>query len=302
MAAITTGAHPKALWPGINEWFGLKYKEKPLQCMELFETGSSNKAYEEDVESTSFGVAPAKPEGTAITFDDHNQTNVAKYVHTTYGLGYMATWEEIRDGKYAAVSKQRAAMLAFSMRQTKERVGANIYNNGFDSNFTGGDGKAMLTTDHPTRSGDQSNELAVSADFSEGALEDLLIQIRQAKNSRGLRINLIGQKLIIPNSLMFEAYRVVQSNLQSGTANNDPNALRRMGMLPGGTVINDYLTDSDAWFVMTDAPAGTKMFQREEVEFDQDNDFSTKNACASAIERYVFGWSDWRGVYGSPGN
>ena len=301
MAVITTGAHPKALRPGIKEWFGLKYNEKPLQCMELFEEVSSDKAYEEDVESTSFGLAPIKPEGTSLSFDDHNQTNVAKYVHATYGLGYQVTMEELQDCKYAAVGKQRSAMLAFSMRQSKEVVGANIFNNGFDSNFTGADGKEMLATDHPTRAGDQSNELAVAADFSEAALEDLLIQIRQAKNSRGQRIQLIGQKLIIPNNLMFEAQRVTMSELQSGTANNDVNALRRMGMLPSGIVINDYFTDTDAWFIGTDAPAGLKFYRRMAVEFDQDNEFNTKNACASAIERYAFGWSDWRGIFGSPG-
>ena len=301
MAVITTGAHPRALWPGIKEWFGLKYKEKPLQCMELFEEVSSDKAYEEDVESTSFGLAPVKSEGSSLTFDDHNQTNVAKYTHVTYGLGYQVTMEELQDNKYAVVSKQRSQMLAFSMRQSKEIVAANIFNNGFDSNFTGADGKEMLATNHPTRDGDQSNELAVSADFSEAALEDLLIQIRQAKNSRGLRIQLIGQKLIIPNNLMFEAQRVTMSELQSGTANNDVNALRRMGMLPEGIVINDYFTDTDAWFIGTDAPAGLKYYRRMAVEFDQDNEFNTKNACASAVERYAFGWSDWRGIFGSPG-
>jgi len=301
MAVITTGAHPKALWPGIKEWFGLKYNEKPLQCMELFEQVSSDKAYEEDVESTSFGLAPLKPEGTSLSFDDHNQTNVAKYVHATYGLGYQVTMEELQDCKYAAVGKARSGMLAFSMRQSKEIVGANIFNNGFDSNFTGADGKEMLATNHPTRDGDQSNELAVAADFSEAALEDLLIQIRQTKNSRGLRIQLIGQKLIIPNNLMFEAQRVTMSELQSGTANNDVNALRRMGMLPEGIVINDYFTDTDAWFIGTDAPEGLKYYTRMSVAFDQDNEFNTKNACASAIERYAFGWSDWRGIFGSPG-
>jgi len=301
MAVIVTGAHPKALWPGIKEWFGIKYAEKPLQCMALFDRDSSDKAYEEDVESTSFGLAPVKPESGALTYDDHNQTNVAKYVHATYGLGYKVTMEELQDSKYAEVSKARSGMLAYSMRQTKEIVGANIYNRGFNSSYTGADGKEMLATDHPTRAGDQSNELATPADFSEASLEDLLIQIRQAKNSRGLRIQLVGQKLIVPNNLMFEAQRVVMSQLQSGTANNDVNALRRMGMLPEGIEVNDYLTDTDAFFIRTDVLTGLKMFQRMELEFEQDNDFDTKNACASAIERYTFGWSDWRAIYGSPG-
>lgn len=301
MAVINTGAHPKALWPGIKEWFGIKYAEKPLQCMELFEVGQSDKAYEEDVESTSFGLAPVKAEGASLTYDDHNQTNVAKYTHVTYGLGYKVTMEEMEDGKYVAVSKGRSAMLAFSMRQTKEIVGANIFNRGFNASYTGADGKELFATDHPTRAGTQQNELSTAADFSEAALEDMLILIRQAKNSRGLRVNLVGQKLIVPNDLMFEAQRVVTSNLQSGTANNDVNALKRMGMLPGGIVVNDYLTDTDAWFVLTDAPAGLKMFQRKAMKFDTDNDFDTKNACAAAIERYSFGWSDWRGAFASPG-
>ena len=301
MAVITTGAHPKALWPGIQEWFGIKYEEKPLQCTQVFEQGMSDKAYEEDVESTSFGLAPVKPEGSALTYDDHNQTNVAKYTHVTYGLGYKVTMEELQDNKYEVVSRRRAEMLAFSMRQTKEIVAFNIFNRGFNSSYTGADGKELFATDHPTRAGDQSNELATPADFSEASLEDLLIQVKNAKNSRGLRIGLIGEKLVVPNALMFESQRVVMSQLQSGTANNDINALRSMGLLPQGIQVVDYLTDDDAFFIMTNAPAGLKQFQRMAMEFQQDNDFDTKNACAAAVERYSFGWSDWRGAYGSPG-
>jgi len=301
MAVISTGNHPKALWPGVKRWFGMKYAEKPMQCNEVFDIMSSDKAYEEDVEATSFGLAPVKAEGASLTYDDHNQGGTATYTHVTYGLGYKVTMEELDDNKYAEVSRGRAAALAFSMRQTKEVVAANILNRGFTSAYAGYDGVELFSTAHPTRDGNQSNELAVAADMSEASIEDLLIQVRNAENSRGLKINLSGQKLIVPVALMFEAQRIVRSTLQAGTANNDVNALRSMGMFPGGIMVYDYLTDDDAWFIKTDAPTGLTGYQRKKMVFDQDNDFDTKNACASAIERYSFGWSDWRGVYGSPG-
>lgn len=299
--AITTGNHPKSLWPGIKAFFGKTYAEKPMVCDMVFTKATSDKAYEEVVEDTGFGLAPVKPEGQAVSYDTDTQGYVTRYTNVTYGLGAIITQEAIEDNQYENVASRKAAKLARSMRQTKENVHANVLNRAFNSAFVGGDGKELLATDHPTISGNQSNELAVAADLSEASLEDLLILIRLARDSRGLRIQLEGQKLIVPPQLAFEATRIVSSVNQSGTANNDLNAMKAMGMLPGGICIWDYLTDDDAFFVTTDAPEGLSSFQRRALQLTQDNDFDTTNARMKATERYSVGWSDWRGVYGSPG-
>jgi hypothetical protein len=301
MAVITTGSHPKALWPGVKKFFGTKYAEKPMICDQVFAWEGSDKAYEEMVEATGFGLAAIKPEGGSITYDDRNQTGVSKFTHVVYGLGFKVTREAIDDGKYLELALGSAQSLAFSMRQTKEIVCAGVLNNGFDSAYVGGDGKELFATDHPTRYGDQSNELAVAADLSEASLEALAIQIRNARNSRGLKINLTGRKLIVPPALMFEAHRIVKSNLQSGTGNNDANAMREMGIFPEGIMVHDYLTDADAFYITTDAPTGLHGFNRRGVELSNDNDFDTENACAKATMRFSVGWADWRGVYASAG-
>lgn len=298
---ITTGNHPKALWPGVNAWFGAKYKEHPMECTMVFDRSTSRKAYEEDVEQTSFGLAPVKAQGAGVQYDSHSQGSTVRYTHVAYALGYIVTKEELDDNLYAEVSMKRAASLAFSMRQTKETVGANVFNRAFNSSYTGGDGKELLATDHPTLDGTQSNELAVAADLSEASLEDLFIQIMNAKNSRGLKISLMPRKLIVNPSNAFEAERIVKSNLQNDTANNATNAIRSMGMLPEGVMVYHYLTDTDAWFVKTNAPEGLKHFERTAIQFTRDNDFDTENAKAKAYERYIFGWSDWRALYGSAG-
>lgn len=298
---ITTGNHPKALWPGVNAWFGAKYQEHPLECTQVFNKSTSRKNYEEDVEQTSFGLAPVKAEGAGVQYDSHSQGYTKRYTHVAYALGYIVTKEELDDNLYTEVSMKRAGSLAFSMRQTKETVAANIFNRAFDSSYTGGDGKELLATDHPSLAGDWSNELAVAADLSEASLEDLMIQIMNAKNSRGLKISLMARKLIVPPALAFEAERIVKSNLQSGTANNDLNAMKSMGMLPEGVMVWHYLTDDDAWFLKTNAPEGIKHIERKAIEFTKDNDFDTDNAKAKAYERYTFGWTDPRAVYGSAG-
>lgn len=298
---ITTGNHPKALWPGVKRWWGRSYSEHPVEWKDLFDIESSDQAYEEDVELTGFGLAPVKPEGDSVSYDSEVQGAVKRYTHVAYGLGWICTQEEYEDGKYPIVSKQRTKALAFSMRQTQEVVGANVYNRAFNSSFQGADGKELLATDHPSLAGAWSNELAVAADFSEAALEDLLIQIANARNSRGLKISLIGEKLIIPTQLMFEATRVLKSTLQSGTGNNDVNALKVSGMLPKGHAVNHYLTDSDAWFVRTNAPAGMTWYNRIETSFSADSDFDTENRKAKARMRFACGWTDPRALYGSPG-
>ena len=298
---ITTGSHPKALWPGVKAWAGKTYAEKPMVCDNVFEEYVSDKAYEEYVEETGFGLAPIKPEGASTSYDTDGQGFVARINNVTYSLGAIVTVEAIDDNLYENVAKAKAKKLARAMRQTKENVYANILNRGFNSGFVGGDGKELLATDHPSLSGSQSNELAVAADLSEASLEDMLTQIRGARDSRGLRIQLKGMMLIVPPALEWTARRIMDSVNQSGSANNDINAIRASGMLPGGVLVWDYLTDSDAWFIKTDVDTGLIRQTRKAFSFMQDNDFDTSNARMKAMERYGAGWGDWRGIYGSPG-
>ena len=301
MAIITTGSHPKALWPGIHGWFGRIYNEHRIEFSDLFDTESSDMAYEEDVLATGFGLAPVKPEGGSVSYDAETQGFTKRYTHVAYSLGYIVTKEENADNLYEKVSRRRAQCLAFSFRQTKENVGANVYNRAFDSNYLGGDSKELCATDHPTKSGNQSNELATAADMSEASLEDLAIQIMGATNDRGLKISLMPRSLIVPRQLWFEANRIVKSTLQNDTANNAVNALRVTNTFPDGIKVNHYLTDQDAWFIRNNCPNGMTLFDREIEDFQQDNDFDTSNLKAKKYERYSFGWTDWRQVYGSPG-
>ncbi len=298
--AITTGAHPKALWPGVEAWFGAKYNEHPLECVDLFDVSNSRQAYEENVEATSFALAPVKAEGAGIAYDSHSQGVVARYTHVAYALGYIVTKEELDDNLYKSKAFDRAESLAFSMRQTKENVGANVYNRAFDSNYLGADGLELISTAHLMANGGTfANEPASAVDFSQAALEDMLILIAGATNSRGLKISLIGECIVIPRQLQFEVERVLTSQLQSNTAENARNVVQNI--LPKGVKLNHYLTDADAWFIRTNAPRGMRNFNRSSVEFERDTDFDTKNARASAYERYSFGWTDPRGLYGSPG-
>lgn len=297
---ITTGNHPKALWPGMHKFWGREYNEFPQEWSQIFDSQTSEKNYEEDAEVTGFGLAPRKAQAAAISYDSESQGATTRYTHVTYGLGYVVTREELEDNLYEIVSKRRIKALAFSVRQTEETVAANILNRAFNTSYTGGDGKAMVVSDHPTISGSQSNVLTTAADFSEASLEDLIIQIMQATNSRGLKIKLMPQKLVIPAAVAFDAHRVVKSALQSGTANNDANAVKDMGLVKD-IVVNHYLTDSDAWFLTTNAPNGLIRFNRRATEFKQDNDFDTENAKAKSTLRFSVGWTDWRGIYGTPG-
>lgn len=301
--AIQTGNHPKALWPGIAAWWGLKYDEHPEEYSELFDSYDSNKNYEEDVQTTGFGMAPIKREGAPVTYDTHSQGFVTRYLHVAYALGYIVTREELDDNLYEDVSMKRSAALAFSMRQTMENVGANIYNRAFDDDFAGGDGVSLLNDAHPNTvgGGTFSNILDTPADLSEAALEDMCIQIAGAENDRGLRISLMPRKLVVPRQLWFEANRILKSQLQNDTANNAVNVLKATNAIPEGVTMNHYLTDPDAWFMRTNCPDGLKCYKRTMREFSQDNDFDTMNAKAKAYERYSFGWTDPRALYGSAG-
>jgi len=300
MAVITTGSHPKALWPGVHAWFGAEYAKHGDQNAALFDVKSSKQNYEEIVEQTSFGLAPVKAEGSSTAYDSHAQGATSRGTNVAYSLGYIVTREEKADNLYESVSMQRASSLAFSMATTRNIVGANVYNRFDDTAYTGGDGSALGVTDHASLVGNQSNILATAADLSEAALEDITIQIMDAKNSRGLQIALQPQCLILPTALVYEGERILKSNLRSGTADNDLNALYSMGVIPK-VVVNNYLTDSDQWFVRTNAPQSMCWFDREAVEFSKDEDFDTDNAKAKAYMRFVPFWGDWRGVYGSPG-
>lgn len=301
MAVITTGSHPKALWPGIKEWWGRSYAEHTPEFTDLFDTETSDKAYEEDVEITGFGLAPVKNQGTAINYDTESQGSVTRYTHVAYALGYIVTFEELRDDLYEVVSKRRAKQLAFSMRQTKENVAANVYNRAFTAGYVGGDGQVMIASTHPTLSGNQSNLLNNAADISEASIEDLTVQIMQAVNNRGLKINLMPQSIHVSPSQWYETNRVLKSVLQSNTAENNINVLKATNVFPKGIKMNHYFSSATAWFIRTNAPTSMKHYERDAIMFDQDNDFDTKNAKAACYERYSFLWSDFRGVYGTPG-
>lgn len=298
---ITTGSIAKLLWPGLDEIWGKDYRDLPMLYKDLFDTSTSTKNYEEDVLVPGFGLAPIKPEGSAILYDSTQQGFTSRYTNVAYGLGFIITREAIDDNQYEQKAVANTRTLARSFRVTKETVGANVYNRAFDTNYTGGDGKALIVSDHPTQSGSQSNVLTVAADLSEASLEDLTVQIMNATDDRGLRIQLMGQSLHVPPSLVFEATRILKSQLQNDTANNAINAMRYMGLFPKGIMVNNYFTDTDAYFVRTDAPTAMKHFERVAPEFAQDNDFDTSNLKYKGYERYVFGWSDWRGLFGSPG-
>lgn len=302
MSAINTNSFAKALWPGINAWWGKAYEEYPVEWTELFDTHTSDKAYEEDVGISSFGLAPVKPEGASIQYDREIQGYTTRYGHVTYAMGFIITREIMEDDQYDVVGQRRAQGLAFSIRQTKENIASNVYNRAFDTDFNGADGVPLIDSDHPNVAGGVfSNRLETDSDLSEAALEQAAIDISKYTNDRGLRIAVMPQKLIVPPDLMFEAERILTSPYRVGTANNDVNAMQQMGKLPQGFVVNHYLTDPSAWFLRTNVPDGMKCFQRRNVEFGIDNDFDTENAKFKASERYSFGWTDPRALYGTPG-
>lgn len=300
MATITTGTHPKALWPGISAWWGRSYNEHPVEFMDLFDKNTSDKAYEEEVEITGFGLAPVKPQGQQIFYDIEAQGAVSRFTHVAYALGYIVTHEELKDDLYEVVSKRRASQLAFSMRQTKENVLAGIYNLGFSGSALGADGVALMSTAHPTMSGNQSNK-GTSADISEAALEDLVVQVMQCQNNRGMRISALPMSLHVPPQLFFESNRIYSSVLQNDTANNAINVLKATGTFPKGIKVNHYFTSATAYFIRTNIPNALTYFEREAITFDQDNSFDTKNAKAACYERYSAFWADWRGIYGNAG-
>ena len=302
MSLMTTGTTPKALWPGVNAWWGRFYNEHGEEWGDLVDKETSDMNYEEDVMVNGFGLPVVKTQGGSISYDAENQGYVKRYTHVTYALGYMLTREEMEDNKYEKVGKRRTKALAFSMRQGKEIVVANVYNRAFSSSYTGGESKELLATDHPGTAGTWQNEPTSSTDISETAIEDMLVLIMNAKNDKGLNIALMAQSLIVPPQLWFEANRILKSTLQNDSANNATNVLKATNAIPGGIKVNHYLTDTDAWFVRTNCPEGLKLFQRRAIEFKQDSpDFDTENLKYKSSERFSVGWTDPRCLYGSPG-
>lgn len=301
---ITTGSLTKALWPGVNAWYGETYNEWPAEYPDLFDEQKSSKAYEEDVGVSGFGLAVEKSEGAGVSYDDARQSYTTRYINRTYCLGFIITEEAVEDNQYnlAVLGRRDAKALAFSMRQTREILAANVYNRAFNSTYTFGDGKELCATDHPLYAGGTfANELTVAADLSEASLEQACIDLAGFTNDRGLKIAVLAKSLIISKENMFEATRILKSQLQNDSANNAINALRIMGIFPGGVKVNHYLTDTDAWFIRTNAPEGMKYFNRIGNEFKPDNDFDSGNAKFKARFRCAFGNTDPRGLFGSPG-
>ncbi len=300
---INTGSHPKALWPGVNAWWGQTYAEHRTEYTDLYDIEDSGMAYEEDVQVTGFGLAENKPEGSPVQYDSEIQGPVQRYTHIAYALGYKVTYEEIRDNLYETIAMRRAQANAFSIAQTIENLGAAIYNDAFTGNvFLYADGSTLISNAHVnTTGGTFSNRLTPDADLQEGSLEDISIQAMGSTNDRGLLISIIPQSLHISKNEWFNANRILKSVLQPGTATNDVNVLKSTNAFPKGIKMNHYFTAPKAWFVRTDCLNGMKMFWRDRPMFDQDNDFDTMNAKAKTYFRCSFGSTDPRSMLGSNG-
>ena len=299
--AISRAQLVKELEPGLNALFGLEYKQYGEQWAEIFETETSDRAFEEEVMLAGFSNAAVKPEGQGVTFDDAQETFTARYTNETIALAFAITEEAIEDNLYDRLASRYTKALARSMASTKNIKGAAVLNNAFDSNFAGGDGKELCATDHPIVAGTFRNELSTAADLNETSLEQSLIDIAALTDERGLKIAAKGVKMIIPSALQFTAERLMKSQGRTGTADNDINAVGSMGMIPQGYTVNHYLTDTDAFFIKTDVPNGLKMFVRAPIKTAMEGDFETGNVRYKARERYSFGFSDPRGIFGSPG-
>ena len=299
--AISRGQLVKELEPGLNALFGLEYKRYENQHAEIFDIETSDRAFEEEVMLSGFANAEVKPEGSGVVFDSAQETFTARYTNQTIALAFAITEEAIEDNLYDRLASRYTKALARSMANTKQVKAANVLNNAFDSNFAGGDGVELCATNHPIIAGTFSNELAVSADLNETSLEQSLIDIAAFTDERGLKIAARGMKMIIPSALQFTAERLMKSAGRVGTADNDINAVVSKGMVPQGYVVNNFLSDDDAFFIKTDVPNGMKMFVRAPIKTAMEGDFDTGNVRYKARERYSFGFSDPRGIFGSPG-
>ena len=301
--AISRQQLVKELEPGLNALFGLEYKQYADETKQIFVTESSDRAFEEEVMLSGFGDAAVKPEGQGVSFDTAQETYTARYTMETIALAFAITEEAIEDNLYDRLASRYTKALARSMASTKNTKGAAILNTGFtgSGNPTYGDGQVLLIAAHPTLSGTQTNILSTASDLNETSLEQAMIDIAAFKDERGLKVAAKARKMIIPSALQFTAERLLKSQGRVGTADNDINALKNMNMIPEGYVVNHYLSDTDAWFVTTDVPNGLKHFDRAPLKTSMEGDFDTGNVRYKARERYVFGVSDWRGIFGTPG-
>ena len=300
--AISRAQLLKELLPGLNALFGMEYNRYGEEHKEIFETETSERSFEEETKLSGFSAAPVKNEGAAIAYDNAQEAWTARYNHETIALGFSITEEAIEDNLYDALSARYTKSLARAMAYTKQTKAAAILNNGFTAGYTGGDGVTLFSTQHPLVSGGvNSNRPTVGADLNETSLEAAVIQIAAWTDERGLLIAARPTKLVVPPSLMFVATRILETELRVGTADNDINALKNNGSIPGGYTVNHYLTDNNAWFLTTDVPNGLKHFVRTPLSNSMDGDFDTGNVRYKARERYSFGYSDPLGVFGSPG-
>lgn len=301
--AITRSQLVKELEPGLNALFGLEYKRYENEHEQIFSIETSDRAFEEEVMLTGFGSAPVKTEGAGMAYDTAQESFTARYTHETIAMAFALTEEAIEDNLYDRLSVRYTKALARSMSNTKQVKAASVLNNGFTGGtYAGGDGVALMSTAHPTAMGpDFSNRPTVAADLNETSLEQGIIDIAAFTDERGLKVALTARKLVVPKELQFTAERLMKTSLRVATADNDINAIVSMGLIPEGYVVNHYLTDTDAFFLLTDAPNGLKMFNRSPVKTAFEGDFETGNVRYKARERYSFGFSDPRGIYGSPG-
>ena len=301
--AITRSQLVKELEPGLNALFGLEYKRYENEHEAIFSIETSDRAFEEEVMLTGFGSAPVKTEGAGMAYDTAQESFTARYTHETIAMAFALTEEAIEDNLYDRLSVRYTKALARSMSNTKQVKAASVLNNGFTGgSFAGGDGVALMSTAHPTAMGpDFANRPVVAADLNETSLEQGIIDIAAFTDERGLKVALTARKLVVPKELQFTAERLMKTSLRVGTADNDINAIVSMGLIPEGYVVNHYLTDTDAFFLLTDAPNGLKMFNRSPLKTAFEGDFETGNVRYKARERYSFGFSDPRGIYGSPG-
>ena len=299
--AISRAQLVKELEPGLNALFGLEYKNYANEHSQIFDTENSDRAFEEEVMLSGFGNAGVKPEGSSVNYDAATETFTARYTHETLALAFSITEEAIEDNLYDRLASRYTKALARSMANAKQVKAANVLNRGFNSSYTGGDGLELFSTAHVIVSGTEQNELSTAADLNETSLEQAMIDIAALTDERGLKIAAQGSKMIVPSALQFTAERLLKSVGRIGTADNDISAVVSMNVIPQGYVVNHYLTDTDAWFIKTDVPNGLKHFVRAPIKTAMEGDFETGNVRYKARERYSFGWSDWRGVFGSPG-
>lgn len=297
---MNTGLWGKLLWPGVKAWYGDSYNDFKTEYTDIFEVESSDKAYEEDVSVSSFGLAVQKGEGQPVEFDSEQQGFLDRYTHVTYSLGFVITKELVEDDLYSKAGKRKAQGLARSMRQTKEVVAANVLNRAFTAGYTYGDGKVLIASDHPNVAGGTwSNLLTTAADLSEASLESAWIQISKYTDDRGLRIQVKPQKLIVPVDEYLNAMKIMQTEYEVGTDTNTVNVIK--SRFPAGVAVNHYLTDTNAWFIKTDVPNGMKLYERVKDTFSMDDDFDTDNAKFKARMRFSVGCSDKKQIFGTPG-